>query len=520
MISSKEGLYKIKKKMPIPTPNSNESKKEFLDRCMIDPTMVGEYDEKQRYAICESQLERNIKIVSGSPCSGKNTYVAENKRKGDIVWDFDKIHTALTGEESHNHIEAVRKYIFSMRKQFYNDLKNEKDLRVWIINSSPIKQVRQELAKELNAEVIYIKRSKEECLEVAERERPEEWKSYINSYFERLEEIEEEEKIKIIEVNTMEEVKKRNIIEIKEDEETITIVFDKNTDASIKTEDEEMDSTDSEEVDAESVETEEEIKEACGCEECDCGKVRDHIEGHEAEDEILEEIDEEEEEELEEDPENTYGTRSMEKINVWDEKHTSEKRFFNIETRIDKKEGRDVVVGHAAVFNTLSEDLGGFREKILPNAFDDVLNNDVRAYFNHDPNFLLGRTSAGTLRLAVDEKGLRYELDVPDTTAGRDLKENMRLGNITQSSFAFTLGQNGDSWERGEDGVDLRIIHKVNRLYDVSPVSLPAYPSANDLALAVRSNFLDKENQRNKEEKDFEMNTLLNLKINLLKRKK
>tara|TARA_Y100001938_G_scaffold145300_1_gene221635 strand:+ start:236 stop:1687 length:1452 start_codon:yes stop_codon:yes gene_type:complete len=483
--------------MPIPTPNNNESEKDFLDRCMIDPTMVEEYDEKQRYAICESQLERNIKIVSGSPCSGKNTYVAENKRQGDIVWDFDKIHTALTGEESHNHIEAVRKYIFSMRKQFYKDLQNEKDLRVWIINSSPIKAVRQELAKELNAEVIYIKRSKEECLEVAERERPEEWKAYIHSYFERLEEIDEDENIKIIEVNTMEKTNERHIKKITEDKDTITIVY-------AKTEDFE-----GVEIDAEDQDEVEEIVEE-----------KDHIEGHEDEDEILEEIDEEEEEELEEDPENTYRTRSKEKVNVWDKKHTSEKRFFNIETRIDKKEGRDVVVGHAAVFNTLSEDLGGFREKILPNAFDDVLNNDVRAYFNHDPNFLLGRTSAGTLRLSVDEKGLKYELDVPDTTAGRDLKENMRLGNITQSSFAFTLDQDGDSWERGEDGMDLRIIHKVNRLYDVSPVSLPAYPDANDLALAVRSNFLDKENQRKKEEEKYELNTLLNLKINLLKRKK
>ena len=106
--------------MPIPKPNNNESKKDFLDRCMADEVMQ-EYDDKQRYAVCELQLERNIKIVSGSPCSGKNTYVEKNKRKGDIVWDFDKIHTALTGEDTHNHIEEVRKYIFSMRKKFYED---------------------------------------------------------------------------------------------------------------------------------------------------------------------------------------------------------------------------------------------------------------------------------------------------------------------------------------------------------------------------------------------------------------
>ena len=350
--------------MPIPKPNMNESKEDFLDRCMADEVMQ-EYDDKQRYAVCELQLETKKKIM---------------------------------------------------------------------------------------------------------------------------------------------DVKKRNIISFTEDEETITIVFDKNTDATDEAETEEVLETD----EAESVESEQEEEALRG---------PDDLEEDPTED-ILEEIDEEEEEEIEEDPALEYANRSTHKVDVWDKKHTQETRFFNIESRLDSKEGKDVVIGHAAVFNSLSEDLGGFREKIMPGAFDDVLENDVRAYFNHDPNFLLGRVSAGTLRLGVDEKGLRYELDIPDTTAGRDLKENMRVGNITQSSFAFTLGRDGDSWERNEEGNDIRIIHKVNRLYDVSPVSLPAYPSADNLALAVRSNFIDKENTRKKHEEEFEMNTLLNLKINLLKRKK
>lgn len=298
------------------------------------------------------------------------------------------------------------------------------------------------------------------------------------------------------------DVKKRHIIEIIEDEKTVTIVYEKDTDASIK------DGVEAEvEVDAESVENIEEEETVRAPEDME----------ETPEEEVEEEIDEEEEEELEEE-QDEY--RAKEKVDVWDKKHTSEKRYFNIESRLDTKEGKDVVIGHAAVFNSLSEDLGGFREKIQPGAFDDVLGNDVRAYFNHDPNYLLGRTEAGTLRLSVDETGLRYELDVPDTTAGRDLKENMRLGNITQSSFAFTIGKDGDAWERAENGADIRTIKKVKRLYDVSPVSLPAYPSANDLALAQRSNFMDKENKRKQQEKSYELNTLLNLKINLLKRRK
>jgi HK97 family phage prohead protease len=451
--------------------------------CKYDSVAEAEADNENYY--------RNVFVVTGSPCSGKNTYIQNNKREGDIVWDFDKIHSALTGEKSHIHIEAVRKYVFAMRSKFYDLVKNEKELRVWIINSSPYKEVRNQLAEELNAEIIYIKRSKEECLDVANNERPEEWKSYVNNYFERFEEIEDEENIKIIEVKTMKKINERHIKRVIEDEENITIVYGKSED------------WEGVQIDTEN---EEEIVDDNLRSECDCGKYRDHTPGHEVE----EEIDEEEEEELEEDQPTAYSRSN----NI-----EHEKRFFDVETRIDSSNGKDVVVGHAAVFNSLSSDLGNFKEMIMPGAFDDVLENDTRAYFNHNPDYLLGRVSAGTLRLSVDEKGLRYELDIPKTTAGRDLKENLRNGNITQSSFAFTLPSDGDSWERMEDGTDLRKIHKIAQLWDVSPVSVPAYPEASNLALANRSLEKHKENERITKEDNFGLNTL-NLKINLLKIKK
>lgn len=199
--------------------------------------------------------------------------------------------------------------------------------------------------------------------------------------------------------------------------------------------------------------------------------------------------------------------------------NTTEKRFYNIELeqRADS-ESATTIVGHAAVFNKLSENLGGFQERINKGAFDDVLGDDVRAFFNHDPNHLLARSTSGTLRLSTDEEGLKYEFDVPDTTSGRDLLVSMKRGDITQSSFAFTVED--DSWE-SENGMNIRTIKKVKRLYDVSPVSIPAYPDADDLVVAQRSLAIHNE-QQNKvdEEKDLISRNLLELKLKIIKKRK
>lgn len=209
----------------------------------------------------------------------------------------------------------------------------------------------------------------------------------------------------------------------------------------------------------------------------------------------------------------------MDKIkNIWDKKYNKimEKRLFEIETRME--EGETVkVVGHASVYNTMSEDLGGFREIIAPGAFDDVLENDVRALINHDGNLILARTTSGTLALSTDEKGLRYEFEMPGTSYGKDLAVSMKRGDITQSSFAFTVAD--DSWET-RDGVDVRTITKVKRLFDVSPVTYPAYPDADNLVIAQRGLSVYKEKQeREKEELDLVKRSILNLKIELQKRK-
>ena len=137
-------------------------------------------------------------------------------------------------------------------------------------------------------------------------------------------------------------------------------------------------------------------------------------------------------------------------------------------------EGR-TVEGYASVFNSMSEDLGGFREIILPNAFSDVLDNDVRALYNHDSNYLLARTTSGTLELKEDEKGLYYRFEMPNTSYGNDMLELFRRGDLSQSSFGFTVEK--DSW-RMEDGQHVRYIERVGSLFDVSPVVYPAYTAA------------------------------------------
>lgn len=246
------------------------------------------------------------------------------------------------------------------------------------------------------------------------------------------------------------------------------------------------------------------------------GPQKDDEEKEEIREEIKEEVKEEKHEDFYNTERNKPLTRKVD--NLWEKNITMEKRYFNIETRTEKREdGTTTITGHAAVFNQLSSDLGGFRELIAPDAFSGVLNDDVRALVNHDPNLLLARTTSGTLNLEQTDEGLQYSFDVPDTTYGRDLIVSMERKDITQSSFAFTIEE--DSWETTADG-EIRTINKVKNLYDVSPVTYPAYPSADDLTLAKRSLALHKEKEENKkEEKDLVQRSLVALKIELKKRK-
>lgn len=133
--------------------------------------------------------------------------------------------------------------------------------------------------------------------------------------------------------------------------------------------------------------------------------------------------------------------------------------------------------GYAAVFNSLSEDLGDFKEIIKPGAFAKHLATkpDIVALFNHDANHLLGRTTSGTLRVWEDATGLGYEVTLSDVSvAHRDLYALVKRGDVSASSFAFRVVQ--DQWTR-ERGYDLRRLQEVT-VHDVSPVVSPAYAAA------------------------------------------
>ena len=183
-----------------------------------------------------------------------------------------------------------------------------------------------------------------------------------------------------------------------------------------------------------------------------------------------------------------------------------EKRAATIEAA--QEESR-MVTGYAAVFDSDSEDLGGFIEQIERGAFKEAIErSDVRALFNHDNNFILARTASGTLKLYEDERGLKYEFEAPKTTAGNDLLEMIKRGDISQSSFGFTVEE--DDWSN-RDGMAFRKIKKVKRLYDVSPVTFPAYPEA---SVAVRKlEQLKQEELQQSEVVEHKNNTDLDFKI-------
>lgn len=151
------------------------------------------------------------------------------------------------------------------------------------------------------------------------------------------------------------------------------------------------------------------------------------------------------------------------------------RNFDIIEMRVEKGEDdKPSIKGYAAVFNKLSEDLGGFREQIAPGAFKNTIGkDDIRALWNHDPNYVLGRNKSGTLKLEEDDRGLLIKIDPPDAQWARDLMKSIERGDITQMSFGFRAIK--DEWKNESGKMPIRTLLE-NWLRDISPVTFPAYP--------------------------------------------
>ena len=157
-----------------------------------------------------------------------------------------------------------------------------------------------------------------------------------------------------------------------------------------------------------------------------------------------------------------------------------EERTVSVDVAELEARGR-TVVGYAAIFDTLSHDLGGFRERIAPGAFSEVLASDpdVRALLNHDPSQVLGRTRSGTLRLSEDERGLRFELDLPESRA--DVREAVARGDLDGASFRFKVGPGGQTWQG-----DTRTLTRIDSLLDASLATYGAYEGAGVVELRTR----------------------------------
>lgn len=175
-----------------------------------------------------------------------------------------------------------------------------------------------------------------------------------------------------------------------------------------------------------------------------------------------------------------------------------EKRCLEQELAEVRATSEGKIEGYAAVYGKRSSDLGGFVEEIAPGAFGPVLENkpDVVATIDHEGGLsTIGRTLSGTLELKSDDKGLHYSVMPPDTSAGRDVKVLIGRGDIRGSSFAFRVAPDGEEW-RDESGTMVRKITRIAGLYDVSPVTRPAYP---DTSVALRSLEAAKEAAKPKE---------------------
>jgi hypothetical protein len=152
-----------------------------------------------------------------------------------------------------------------------------------------------------------------------------------------------------------------------------------------------------------------------------------------------------------------------------------ERRYTFVAVELRARGDKPRIGGYAAVFNRLSQNLGGFVEQVDPGAFNKSRGDgwpEVLARYNHDDNQLLGTSAAGTLRLELDNTGLLYDVEPPKSRS--DIVELVERGDVRKSSFAFRMMPDGDDWDLTDQGFPRRTLVSV-QLVDVAPVNAPAY---------------------------------------------
>lgn len=188
----------------------------------------------------------------------------------------------------------------------------------------------------------------------------------------------------------------------------------------------------------------------------------------------------------------------MEKDYISNINLNAERRFLSINTKPiefrdsaeEGEEGKAFIKGYAAVYESETMIYDGCMEKISKGAADDCLNDDVRCLFNHNPNYILGRSTAGTLKFGSDDTGIWYENELDlSIDSHSSLYKSMKRGDITQSSFAFVVKEQTWTDTKNDDGsyTYLRTITKFEMIYDVSPVTYPAYADTTVAARSVNS---------------------------------
>lgn len=178
---------------------------------------------------------------------------------------------------------------------------------------------------------------------------------------------------------------------------------------------------------------------------------------------------------------------------------------FDAEIELRADEDKKTLAGYAAKFESLSVPLFGFREKIRKGAFADAIKkNNIRALWNHNPDFVLGSTKNGTLQLQEDSKGLRFDLELPDTQAGRDAAVSVSRRDVDGMSFSFEAKK--QEWDEKDEKNVIRTLIEVD-VKEISPTAFPAYPATKVVARSVKDDYEDYSNEQ-KTEKEKRQNDI------------